>query len=309
MSNIIVIAEQPDYLQVFSDGSTKRFDPPIVAPSSKPKHGYRSKDVIIDPSKPISARIFLPHTPSSPALLPVLMYFHGGGFCIGSATWAGYHYFLGDLSATSKCIVVSVDYRLAPENKLPIAYEDCFSSLQWVSSQVDTESWLKQADLSRVFLSGDSAGGNIAHNVALLAMKSQVKIKIKGLLLIHPYFGSEKRTEKEMSEGAHGHVKSNDMFWRLSLPIGSTRDHWACNFEMGSAQIDWQQFPAAVVYVAGLDFLKERGLMYADFLKKKKAQVMLVEEENESHVYHVFHPESEATRLLRLQMAEFMIRF
>ncbi|KAF9613502.1 hypothetical protein IFM89_008349 [Coptis chinensis] len=306
-----IIAEAHDFLQVFSDGSVKRFEPPIITASVELENGYRSKDVIIDSSKPISARIFLPETPGSTALLPVLVYFHGGGFCIGSTTWCGYHYFLGDLSVTSRSIIMSIDYRLAPEDRLPIAYDDCFSSLDWLSCQGDSDPWLKRADLSLVFLSGDSAGANIAHNVALKALKYRLShVQIRGLLLIHPYFGSEKRTETEMADGADGDVKMNDMFWRLSLPKGSTRDHFACNFQMEKlSELTWHQFPAVVVYVAGLDFLKERGIMYAELLKKKEVEVTLVEAEGESHVYHVFHPESEATRLLQSQMSEFMTHY
>ncbi|KAF5208187.1 Tuliposide a-converting enzyme 1 protein [Thalictrum thalictroides] len=306
-----LIAEAPGFLQVFADGSVKRFDPPIVDASLELNNGYRSKDVIIDYSKRISARIYLPDTQGSTDLLPVLVYFHGGGFCIGSTTWSGYHYFLGDLSMTSQCIIVSVDYRLAPENRIPVAYDDCFSSLGWLSSQVDSDPWLKQADLSRVFLSGDSAGGNIVHNVAVQVLKYKVsQVKIKGLLLIHPYFGSERRTEREMAGGAGDNVEMNDMFWGLSLPIGSTRDHSACNFEMATlSELDWHQFPAVVVFVAGLDFLKERGVMYAEFLKNKEVKVMLMEAKEGSHVYHVFHPDSEATHLLQRQMSEFMNRF
>lgn len=210
---------------------------------------------------------------------------------------------------SSQCIVLSVDYRLAPESRLPIAYEDCFSSLEWLSRQVNSDPWLIQADLSRVFLSGDSAGGNITHSVALKAITSTC-VHIKGLMLIHPFFGSEKRTEREMCDKGED-VKSNDMFWGLSLPEGLNRDYFGCNFEMLSTATKWtQKFPAVMVYVAGLDFLKERGVMYAEFLKKKGVKdVKLVEAEGESHVYHVFHPHSEATRLLQKQMSEFMNSF
>lgn len=309
-----IVAEAPEYLQVFSDGSIKRFAPEIVSANPLlPSNGYKSKDVIIDPLKPISARIFLPDTPdSSSTLLPVMVYFHGGGFCIGSTTWLGYHHFLGDFSVASQSIVLSIDYRLAPENPLPVAYEDCYSSLEWLTRQVNSDPWLKQADLSRVFFSGDSAGGNIAHNVALKAINNQAShVKIKGLLLIHPYFGSEKRTAREMGDGADGDVAMNDMFWKLSLPQGSNRDYFGCNFEMaGHSMVEWCRFPAVVIYVAGLDFLKERGVMYAEFLKKKGVkEVKLVEAEGESHVYHVFHPKSEETRLLQKQMSEFMKNF
>lgn len=302
-----LVSEAPGFLQVFSDGSVKRFSSETF-PSSLQSNGYKFKDITIDPSKPITARLFLPDE-SSVSRLPVLVYFHGGGFCIGSTTWLGYHHFLADFSVTAKCIVFSIDYRLAPENRLPIAYDDCYTSLQWLSHQVSVEPWLKLADLSRVFLSGDSAGGNIAHHVAIKAMRKKVSyVKIKGLLLIHPYFGSEKRTKKEMVDGAASDVEMNDMFWRLSIPEGSNRDYFGCNFEKQDlSETEWNVFPATVVHVAGVDFLNERGVLYAEFLAKHGVkEVELVEAEGESHVFHVFRPESEATRLLQQQMSKFI---
>lgn len=119
-----VVAEIPGYLQLLSDGSVKRFAHEIVPASSELINGYKSKDVIIDKSKPITERLFLPGIGSSDHKLPVIVYFHGGGFCLGSTTGVGYHNFLGDLCIASQSIVLSVDYRRAPENRLPIAYEN-----------------------------------------------------------------------------------------------------------------------------------------------------------------------------------------
>ncbi|KAK2660584.1 hypothetical protein Ddye_007117 [Dipteronia dyeriana] len=167
----------------------KRFDAEIVHASSdhQSSNGYKFKDVIIDPSKAITGRIFHPDDHHSPHLssgrLPVLVYFHGGGFCIGSTTWLGFHHFLGDFSVASQSIVLSIDYRLAPENRLPGAYDDCFYSHERLSHQVSSEPWLAQADLHGLFLSGDSASGNIAHQVAIRAMRNKaLDVKIKGLL-------------------------------------------------------------------------------------------------------------------------------
>ncbi|KAL3500881.1 hypothetical protein ACH5RR_039974 [Cinchona calisaya] len=307
------VDESTEFIQVLSDGSVKRFAPEVAIASTESSDGFKSKDIVLDSSKPITARIFLPDVSESiVGQLPVLVYFHGGGFCIGSTTWLGYHHFLGDLSVISKTIVLSVDYRLAPENKLPIAYDDCYTSLEWLGNNAHSESWFRKADLSHVFLSGDSAGGNIVHQVATRAIKGKVSgVIIKGLLLIHPYFGSEKRTELEMAEESAGHVQSNDMFWRLSIPEGENRDYFGCNLEKTELSGDeWHQFPQVVVFVAGLDFLKERGVMYADFLQKKvDRKVNLIEAEGESHVYHVFRPKSEATSLLQKQMSDFIHSF
>lgn len=303
-----ITAEAPGFLQVFSDGTVVRTAHQTAACSTT-SAAFLSKDVTIDPSKPITARIFLPSSSSPPPShhLPVLLYFHGGGFCIGSTTWLNYHVFLGNLSAATGAIILSVDYRLAPENKLPTAYHDCYAALQWlISRSTSDDPWLRLADLSRVFLAGDSAGGNIAHHVAVKFIETSVSgIEIKGLLPIHPYFGSEARTELEAAESSAGEVAMNDMFWKLSLPEGADRDFYGCNF--GKGEVEWRRFPAAAVFVAGLDFLRERGVMYADFLKKKGVRnVCLIEAEEEKHVFHAWNPESEAAVLLQNQIKNFM---
>ncbi|KNA04816.1 hypothetical protein SOVF_196210 [Spinacia oleracea] len=314
-----VIAEAPDFLQVFSDGTVKRFSPEIAIASPESSESYKSKDIVIDSSKPITGRIFLPNTPTintSTHKLPVVVYFHGGGFCIGSTTWLNYHIFLGDLASLTGAIVLSIDYRLAPEYPLPIAYSDGCSSLEWLIKSCYTEPWLQRADLSRVFLSGDSAGGNIAHNITMKVAHISEEhdfsgIKIEGILLIHPYFGSEERTPQEMIDESGVEVQMNDMFWKLSIPQGSNRDYFGCNFEkVGFKDKEWDVFPRVVVYVAGLDFLKERGVMYVEYLKTKGVRdVKLIEAKDQGHIYHVYHPNSESTLLLQHQMKEFIYNF
>lgn len=305
-----LLAEVPGFLQVFSDGSVKRTAPEIAPNSVRPTAGYMSKDVTLEASKPITARMFIPSTSCS-GMLPVLVYFHGGGFCIGSTTWHGYHHFLGDLCATAQCIVLSIDYRLAPEHRLPRAYQDCYSSLEWLCRTRSTEPWLERADLSGLFMSGDSAGANIAHQVAIMSTRVQVPgIHIRGLMLIHPFFGSERRTAQELADRSVSCVAMNDLFWSLSIPKGYNRDYFGCNFEVVEiSPEEWDQFPRVVVFVAGLDFLKERGVSYAEFMRERGVNVKLIEAKGEQHVYHAYHPESEATRLLQRQMSEFMTAF
>ncbi|XP_023750063.1 probable carboxylesterase 6 [Lactuca sativa] len=300
-----------DFIKAYSDGTIERFIPETSPASLDLYDGYKCKDVTIDPSKPITARLFIPTAAVMPPSLPIVVYFHGGGFAIGSTTWLGYHHFLGDLSAATKSIVLSVDYRLAPENRLPIAYEDSYASLVWLYKQKPSDSWLQDADLSRVFLSGDSAGGNIAHQVAIRAIRdTQCPVRVSGILSIHPYFGSEKRTELETKVESADDVKSNDMFWSLSVPKGSNRDYDGCNLEkMVVSMSEWNRFPDVLVFVAEFDFLKERGVEYAEFLKGKGVKVELIETKDEKHVFHVFRPDSEETKLLQSQMNEFIHSF
>ncbi|WP_369294412.1 alpha/beta hydrolase fold domain-containing protein, partial [Klebsiella pneumoniae] len=89
-------------------------------------------------------------------------------------------------------MAVSVNYRRAPENPLPAAYEDAWAALKWVLSHRDSNGpavWLNNyADFGRLFVAGVSAGANIAHNVAMTAGKEESGGEILGVGLVHPYF-------------------------------------------------------------------------------------------------------------------------
>ncbi|CAA7403193.1 unnamed protein product [Spirodela intermedia] len=313
-----MVAEIPGFIQVFSDGTVKRFSPKI---SSSPTTitaaaaSFKSRDVVIGPSKSISARIFVPldDGKESHSRLPVLVYFHGGGFCFGSTTWPGYHSFIGGLCVTSRSIVLSVDYRLAPENRLPAAYEDCYSSLKWLAGQgaAGGEPWLQNADLSSVFLSGESAGGNIVHNLGIRLQREPVGgLRVRGLVLIHPFFGSEARMKEETGHESMAELTATDTLWRLSLPEGADRDHPFCNFErVELSESEWWGFPRVAVFLAGKDLLRIREAAYGAFLKSKAVEeVTVVTAEGEVHAHNVLYPHSEATKLLQSQIAEFMNR-
>lgn len=241
-----LIIEFPGGFQLFSDGSYKHLDHEVIAASSSTEtscDGYKFKDVTIDSLKPITARMFLPDVPESVVhqQLPLLVHFHGGAFCFGTTTWPVYHTILGNLSVISKAIIFSVDYRLAPDHKLPVTFDDCYASLEWLittsknrgGGDSSDQQWLQRADFSRVFLLGDSAGANIVHQVATRAIQDEAfNVKIKGLLSIHPLFGSENKTESEMAnDRPASYSAAIDMLWKLSLPDGVNHDYYGCNFE------------------------------------------------------------------------------
>ncbi|RLN33434.1 tuliposide A-converting enzyme 1, chloroplastic-like [Panicum miliaceum] len=128
--------------------------------------GVATKDVVLDAATGLTVRLFLPkRREPSGKKLPVLVYFHGGGFLLESAKSATYHNYLTSLAAAAGVLAVSVDYRLAPEHRRPAAYDDCWTALQWAASARDDDWLAEHGDASRVFVAGDSAGGNIVHNV------------------------------------------------------------------------------------------------------------------------------------------------
>ncbi|XP_073143685.1 carboxylesterase 1-like [Henckelia pumila] len=199
---------------------------------SDPKLPIISKDIPINPARNTWARLYLPkqYFDSNPKVkLPLLVYYHGGGFVIGSAANSIMHDFCSDLACYIPAIVVSVEYRLAPEHRLPAAYEDGLEALHWIrAAKVE---WLTEfADFSRCFLMGGSAGGNLAYHVGLRAAScggDLSPLKIQGLVLQQPYFGGVKRTESEarLAKDQIFPCAVNDIMWEMALPLGVDRDH------------------------------------------------------------------------------------
>lgn len=109
-------------------------------------------------------------------------------------------------------------------------------------------------------------------------------------------------------DGATNFAAAIDMCWKLSLPEGVNREYYGCNFESKELSAnEWNQFPEILVFVAGLDILKERGVKYAEFLQKNGVpKAKLIEDKDEGHGFFLFNPESDATSLLQKQISEFI---
>ncbi|XP_027366700.1 carboxylesterase 1-like [Abrus precatorius] len=215
---------------------TRLNKPPQSPPSPDPTLStpVLSKDLTVNQSKNTWVRIYLPHKaldnpPYSNSKLPLIVFYHGGGFIFDSAASTYFHNFCVNVVNQTQSLVVSVDYRLAPEHRLPAAFEDSVEALHWIKTSNDP--WLtRHADYSRCYLMGESAGGNIAYNVGLRAAAKLYQIeplKIQGLILIQPFFGGTKRTPSEMRLAEDGTLPLaiTDLLWNLSLPRGANRDY------------------------------------------------------------------------------------
>ncbi|MCD7451379.1 hypothetical protein HAX54_011435 [Datura stramonium] len=197
-----VVKEVDKYFRLYKSGRVERFYDVhgsfYVPPSPEnPSNGVFSKDVTISPY--VAARLYLPENTYAAKKLPVLVYYHGGGLVIESAFFNRMHAYVNSLASELNMVAVSVEYRLAPEVDVPTIYEDCWTALQWVASHADDEnstrvnkdSWLtNHGDFNRVFLAGDSAGGNLVYHMTMRAGKEILNndVKITGSILAYPYF-------------------------------------------------------------------------------------------------------------------------
>ena len=256
-----------------------------VPPNANPVDGVFSFDVIMDRETSLLSRVYrmadtegLPsdelQKPLSSDIVPVIIFFHGGSFAHSSSNSAIYDTLCRRLVGICKAVVVSVNYRRAPENRYPCAYDDGWDALKWVNSRP----WLKSKDSkAHIYLVGDSSGGNIVHNVALRAMESD--IEVLGNILLNPMFGGQKRTESEKRlDGKYFvTIQDRDWYWRAFLPEGEDRDHPACNpFGPNGISLEGIKFPKSLVVVAGLDLAQDWQLAYFEGLKKYGKEVNLL---------------------------------
>ncbi|KAL6547175.1 hypothetical protein OROMI_022896 [Orobanche minor] len=303
------------FIRVYKNGTIQRFTgQDTVPPSTDPTTGVRSKDVIFSPRLNLAARIYLPPMNAARRTLPLLIYFHGGGFFTESAFSPTYHHHLNSLVAKAQAVAVSVNYRLAPEHPLPAAYEDSWLALKWTFShhggRGGVEPWLKNyADFENLYLGGDSAGANIAHQMAIRVglKKPNPGVNLRGMFLNCPYFLGKKAIGNE-SAGVYTYEESQmQKLWRYAYPNSKGLDNPLVNpgMDPGLRMVGCGRI---LVYVAGNDVLKFRGRYYAAALGRSgwKGEVKVVEVEGENHVFNLINPNStKAVAMLRV-LASFL---
>ncbi|KAL8211128.1 hypothetical protein R6Q57_005565 [Mikania cordata] len=291
-----VVEQIGGLIRVHKGGYVER--PPVVAHVSCMVpfgHEVVATDVTIDKYTNVWARVYAPTNRPFTSNRPLVVYFHGGGFCVGSASWACYHDFLVNLARESCCSVVSVNYRLAPESRLPAAYDDGFNVIMWLKQEAlkGTVRELKGCDYSSLYLAGDSAGANIAYHVASRLVSRPV-FSPKGIILIQPFFGGESRTMSEKHSiqpvSSALTLAASDTYWRLVLPVGFTRDHPWCNpLAKGAPRLSDMRLFKTLVCVAELDILKDRNLDFSAALASMGAPVQSVIYKDVGHAFQVLH--------------------
>ncbi|CAI9767637.1 unnamed protein product [Fraxinus pennsylvanica] len=264
-----------------------------------------TKDIPVNESNKTWVRIFLPRKAfdSDPAVkLPVIFYYHGGGLILLSADSTMFHEFCSKVAIEIPAVIVSTEYRLAPEHLLPAAYDDCMEALQWIKPTSDE--WLtKYADFSKCYLMGSSAGGTIAYHIGLRAVRDDLNpVKIIGLILHQPFFGGVKRTQSELRLVNDKVLPPcvTDIMWELALPTGVDRDHEYCNPMVGIKSDVLEQIKDLgwKILITGFDGdpLIDRQIELAKVLKEKGLRVIDEFSEGGFHGYGI-RDFSEANKL------------
>jgi len=270
----------------------KGLPPTHTLPVAQARDYYRARRAVTQPEPPavaesrdlqapgpagaIPLRLYRPLGSQAGQALPVLVYYHGGGWVIGDLDT--HDTLCRELANHSGCAVVAVDYRMGPEHRFPAAVDDCRAATVWIHDQAASLG----LDPSRLAVGGDSAGGNLAAVMALMA-RDQGAPAIRFQLLIYP--ATDQRTDVHPSRGANGKgylLEKDTMDW--------FHDHYIPDRKQ---DLDWRAspllhpdhagLPPAFVLTAGYDPLRDEGLAYADKLSAAGSPASLVCFERQIH--------------------------
>jgi acetyl esterase len=208
------------------------------------------------PAGEIPVRVY---TPAGEGPKPVIVYFHGGGWVIGELDTVDNP--LRRIANRTGAVVVSVDYRLAPEHVYPAAFDDSYAATAWVAEHAAELG----GDPERIAVSGDSAGGNLAAAVAIAARDRQGP-RLAAQLLIYPVTDFDFTTESYGQNGEGYLLTKGSMQWFWAHYLGAQdlgKDPYACPARAD----DLAGLPPAFVATAEFDPLRDEGEAYAAKLR------------------------------------------
>lgn len=256
VKNLLDAAAQlnlPPFDELTPEEARERILPAIGAPEEVARIQDRT---IPGPNGDIAVRMY---QPEGEAPFPLFVYFHGGGWVLGSIE--SHDMTCRSLANASGCTVVSVDYRLAPEHKFPVPLEDCYAAATYVAEHASEFN----GDASRLAVGGDSAGGNLAAAVSLMA-RDRGGPRIAFQLLVYPVtdWSFDTPSYRDNAEGYFLTTASMRWFWSHYLRNAADgADPYASPLRAGSLR----DLPPALVITAEFDPLRDEGEAYAARLR------------------------------------------
>jgi acetyl esterase len=211
------------------------------------------------PHGTIPIRLYRPLGADREAVLPVLVFFHGGGWVIGDVE--AYDTPCRILANEARCAIASIDYRLAPEHKFPIAVEECIAATEWVAEHAPE----LRLDRERLAVGGDSAGGNLAAVVAIAARDARGP-RVRFQLLIYPATRNDGGLPSRVELG-RGYLLEDDLIeWFGACYVRTPEDYldWRCSPALAP---DLSRLPPALILTAEYDPLRDEGKDFADRLR------------------------------------------
>ncbi|MEO6701661.1 MAG: alpha/beta hydrolase [Jatrophihabitantaceae bacterium] len=238
------------------------------------------------------------YRPGDEANQPALVYFFGGGWTLGQIDTCDA--LCRTLANTVECTVVAVGYRLAPEHKFPAAVTDCYEAVDWIASNAEQLS----IDPDRIAVGGDSAGGNLAAAVTLLAKRND-QPALRAQLLVYPNtaYGADTQSLRENDDPSMFNRRSVSWYWQhyLADPADGT-DPLASPLLAD----DHSGLPPALVITAEYDPLRDEGELYAEQLRAASIAVELSRYDGMMHGFFTMSGVLDAGKQAVAQAARFL---
>lgn len=238
------------------------------------------------------------YTPTAQNLHGAIVFFHGGGHVIGSLD--SYDTVTRHLANVTGQIVVSVDYRMAPEFPFPAAPNDCFDATRWVHANATTLG----IDPAKISVCGDSAGGNLAAVVALKARDADLPLATQ--ILVYPVVDYTNRTPSYEKYGTgYGPLETDGVEWFTNLYLPNSADHmdWRAAPKYAA---DHSNLPPALVLTAECDVLHDEGVAYAAQLNDAGSPATHINYAGMIHAFFNYLGLVDATETAHQDIADFL---
>ena len=221
-----------------------------------------------------------PKISETAGLGPLIIFFHGGGWVFGNMDF--YTIFLRHLASVTEAAILSIDYRLSPNYKFPIAIEDCYDAYTWAVK--GAEYW--KVDPDRIFIAGDSCGGNLAASVALLA-RDRNQQDIAGQILLYPLLDGRLRTQSQMEFASTPTLNNKMLQFYIKSYAREPKDILSSKFSPLLSQ-DLTRLPPTLLIAAEHDPLVDDAKLYDAALKEAGGKSRLFVSKSSFHGYMPF---------------------
>jgi acetyl esterase/lipase len=253
------LAKAPPLTQLSLDDARKAVEAAQSAPTPMPDVDESWRSIPSD-FGPVRVRLVRPRGASGP--LPVVVYLHGGGWIIGSSVT--HDLLVRRLSVGADAVVVFIEYSLAPEAQYPAQIEQSYTAVQWIRARGEAEGF----DSTRIAVAGDSAGGNMAAVLCILA-KQRGDDQFVHQSLYYPMTDADAAETESLrlyKDGPYGSAEGLAWFWSSYLGDQSQRSEITVS-PLQATLADLEGLPPALVIVDQNDVLRDQGEAYADKLR------------------------------------------
>ncbi len=248
------------------------------------------REIVVDESLDLSVPVYV-HKPSSLTgdFCKVLLHIHGGGFVTGSAAHAEPQ--LRAIAKTYNCVVVSVEYRLAPEHPFPAALFDCFAALKWLHNGAETLGVKPE----KIVVFGESAGGGLAAGLALYA-RDHSDIEIAQQILLYPMldYRNTALASEDQADTVIWSRKNNAFAWNAYM--SEAVDDSMLAYASPSYAHNWHKLPATYVCVGDIDLFYAENCKYVEQLRAAAIDVDIDVYPAAYHAFQVAAPDATVSK-------------